>query len=169
MKKIGFLFSLLAMLAMRPAHPLKMCVCQVKSLPETEQLSLVFRFFWDDLERALSQQSGRDLHLTNINAENNRLLSDMVQQQFDLRINGQPMRLRLVQSTVEDVVLVVEFVVDHFPAASVYDVDLGNQILLDAFSDQYNIVRFDFFGNGNLETMRFERAERRLVKRIVKR
>ena len=169
MKKALFPFGLLLLMAMRPAHPLKMCVCHAKYQPETGKLNLTFRFFWDDLERTLEQQTGRDLTLTQITADNNRLLTDFVQKQFDLNINRQHVQLRHVASSIEDVVLVVAFVAEHFTPASAYDVDLSNQILLDVFPDQYNMVRFDFFGDGNLETMRFERAERRLTKQIVRR
>lgn len=167
MKKLLFLSGLFFLLAMRPAHPLKMCVCQVKYQAETQHLGLTFRFFWDDLERALEQQTGRNLTLTQITAENNRLLTDFVKKQFDLSINGKRVVLRHVQSSVEDVVLVVAFEAESFTPASAYEVDLSNRILLDVFPDQYNIVRFDFFANGNLETMRFEREERRLMRRIT--
>ncbi len=166
MKPFIFLFGLFFLPAMRPAHPLKMCVCQVKYQPEMKRLGLTFRFFWDDMERALEQQTGRDLTLTQVTAENNRLLTDFVKKQFDLKINGKPISLRHLQSSVDDVVLVVEFAAESFTPASAYEVDLSNRILLDVFPDQYNIVRFDFFGNGNLETMRFEREERRLTRRI---
>lgn len=166
MKRYFLLPAVLLLLAMRPAHPLKMCVCQVKYQPDTKRLGLTFRFFHDDLERALEQQTGRDLTLTQITADNNRLLTDFVKKQFDLTINGKRMELRHVQSSIDDVVLVVEFTAETFTPANVYEVDLSNRMLLDVFPDQYNIVRFDFFGNGNLETMRFEREERRLVRRM---
>ncbi len=169
MKKIVFLLALLTLMGMRAAHPLKMCVCHTKYQPETGRLNLAFRFFRDDLEWALEQQTGRDLNLTQITADNNRLLTDFVVKQFDLNINRQHIQLRHVGSSIDDVVLIVEFVAESFTPASVYDVDLSNQILLDVFPDQYNMVRFDFFGDGNLETMRFERAERRLTKQIVQR
>lgn len=169
MKQFTFLFGLLFLLSMRPAHPLKMCVCHAKYQPETGRLLLTFRFFWDDLERALEQQTGRDLDLTQITAANNRLLTDFVTKQFDLHINRQQIQLRHTSSSIDDVVLIVEFDAASFTPASVYDIDLSNQILLDVFPDQYNMVRFDFFGDGNLETMRFERAERRLMKHIVRR
>ena len=169
MKKVLFLLGLLLIMGMRPAHPLKMCVCHAKYQPETGRLNLTFRFFWDDLEHALEQQTGRDLNLPQITADNNRLLTDFVQKQFNLNINRQHMQLRHVSSSIEDVVLVVGFVAEPFTPAAVYDIDLSNQILLDVYPDQYNMVRFDFFGDGNLETMRFERAERRLTKQIVRR
>ncbi len=169
MKQFTFLLGLLFLLSMRPVHPLKMCVCHAKYQPETGRLHLAFRFFWDDLERALEQQTGRDLDLTQITTANNRLLTDFVIKQFDLHINRQQIQLRHTASSIDDVVLIVEFDAASFTPASVYDIDLSNQILLDVFPDQYNMVRFDFFGDGNLETMRFERAERRLMKHIVRR
>ena len=168
MYKITLLAGLLLLMSMRPVHPLKMCVCHTKYHPESGRLGLTFRFFWDDLERALEQQTGRDLNLTQITAENNRLLTDFVLKQFDLKINRQHIQLQHTASSLEDVVLIVEFVATSFAPASVYDIDLRNQILLHVFPDQYNMVRFDFFGDGNLETMRFERAEQHLVKRIVR-
>lgn len=167
MKQVLMLSCLFLLTAMRPAHPLKMCICQVKYQPETKRLGLTFRFFWDDLERTLEQQTGRDLTITRISKDNNRLLTDFIKKQFDLTINGKPVVLRHEQSAVDDIVLVVEFSAETFSPAPAYEVDLSNRILLDVFPDQYNIVRFDFFGNGNLETMRFEREERRLTRRMA--
>lgn len=167
MKQVLILSCLFLLTAMRPAHPLKMCICQVKYQPETKRLGLTFRFFWDDLERTLEQQTGRDLTITRISKDNNRLLTDFIKKQFDLTINGKPVVLRHEQSAVDDIVLVVEFSAETFSPAPAYEVDLSNRILLDVFPDQYNIVRFDFFGNGNLETMRFEREERRLTRRMA--
>lgn len=167
MKTIAFICCLLGLMALRPAaHPLKMCVCQAKHVAATGRLHLTFRFFHDDLEWALEKQTGRELDLTKITAENNRLLTQFVQSHFDLNINQQHLSLRPTASSLEDVVLIIEFDADGFKPAPSYQVDLSNSILLDVFPDQYNIVRFDFFGNGNLETMRFERAERRLKREV---
>ena len=167
MKTIALFCCLLGLTAMRPAvHPLKMCVCQAKHVSATGRLHLTFRFFHDDLEWALEKQTGRELDLTKITAENNRLLTQFVQNHFDLNINQQHLTLRPTAASLEDVVLIIEFDAEGFKPASSYQVDLTNSILLDVFPDQYNIVRFDFFGNGNLETMRFEREEKRLKREV---
>jgi hypothetical protein len=152
-----------------PAHPLKMCVCDVKHLPEKRQLGFRFKFFQDDLEVTLEKQSGRELDLRHPSRENDRLLDAFVKKYFQLKINGVPVTLRYVKAEFRDPVLQVEWVVDAFSPAETYAIELHNQILLDVFSDQYNLVRFDFFGDGNLETMRFERAERFLSKNIRRR
>lgn len=150
------------------AHPLKMCVCDVKYRLETRHLTFKFKFFWDDLEAYLEKQSGRDLTITAQTAQNDQLLADFVTRNFLLTINGVPVKLRHTRNELNDVVLAVEFQSEAFTPADTYQIDLSNTILLDAFPDQYNLVRFDFFGNGNLESLRFERAERRLTKRIAR-
>jgi hypothetical protein len=149
-----------------PAHPLKMCVCDVKFLPEQQQLRFRFKFFQDDLEATLEKQSGQELDLRNAGPLNDRLLDAFVKKDFDLKINGRQIALRYVKAEFQEPVLQVEWMAEHFAAAPSYQVELRNQILLDVFPDQYNLVRFDFFGNGNLETLRFERAERFLTKNI---
>lgn len=152
-----------------PSHPLKMCVCDVKHQPESGQLAVKFKFFWDDLEATLEKQTGQNLDLKMPSIQTHQVLDAFVKQHYHLKINGQAVPLRILRSEFQDPVLVVEWVVDNFRAAHAYQVELSNQILLDVFPDQYNLVRFDFFGDGNLETMRFERAERFLSKNIVKR
>ena len=122
MKQFIFLFGLLFLLSMRPAHPLKMCVCHAKYQPETGRLLLTFRFFWDDLERALEQQTGRDLDLTQITAANNRLLTDFVTKQFDLHINRQQIQLRHTASSIDDVVSSAEEACSLAPCASCWAV-----------------------------------------------
>jgi len=168
MKHAFLLFGFLLLVAAQPVHALKMCVCDAKYHPDAQQLTLKFKFFWDDLEATLEKQTGRELDLTKINADNNRLLADFVRKQFELKINNSAIDLQLVRSEIQDVVLLVEFTSQILPAAKSYAIDLRNEILMDAFSDQYNIVRFDFFGDGNYETMRFERAERHLRKQAGK-
>jgi hypothetical protein len=55
-KIIGF-SVLIFLLCSAVAHPLKMCVCDVKHLPESQQLALKFKFFWDDLEATLEKRA----------------------------------------------------------------------------------------------------------------
>lgn len=169
MKKTLPLLFWLCFVSMAP-HPLKMCVCDVKYRPDAPgMLSFKFKFFWDDLEAVLEKRSGRDLSLNRPSPDNDRLLAEFVRTYFELKIDDRPVPLTLVRSDVQDVVLVVEFTGGPVAASPSYRVDLRNAILLDAFPDQYNLVRFDFFGDGNLTTLRFEKAENRLVKTISKR
>ncbi|NUO03506.1 MAG: hypothetical protein HUU01_23070 [Saprospiraceae bacterium] len=143
-----------------------MSVCDVKYLPENNQFTLKFKFFWDDLQATLEKETGKKISLTQVNPENDRLVADFVRRQFDLKVNNNFITLQHVRSEVQDVVLLVEFSGKSLRPASSYAIDLRNEILMAAFSDQYNIVRFDFFGDGNYETLRFERAERHLTKTV---
>lgn len=164
MRNLCLLAGLLFFSAARPVHPLKICVCDAKYA--NQQFTLKFKFFWDDLEATLEKQTGRALSLNVPSAENDRLVADFVRKNFDLKINALPIQLRHTHSEINDVMLITEFSGDGLQPASQYAVDLTDQILLDVFPDQYNLVRFDFFGTGNLETLRFERAERHLTKTI---
>jgi len=158
---------LLAMLpAFAPAHPLKMCVAHAQHNKNTGQFSLKFRFFWDDLEPALEKRTGKALDLRQVTAENNQIVSDFVAAYFHMKINDLPIVFKHRNSSVEDVVLVVEFTGEGFRPATEYKVEVQNSLLLDVYPEQYNLLRMDFFGNGNLETMRFERQERYLSKII---
>ncbi len=141
-----------------------MCVCDVKYRSTEKQLTLTFKFFWDDLQAVLEKETGKKVDLTKINAKNSELVAAFVRRQFDLKINNQTITLRPVRAEIQDVVLLVEFSGEGLSPALAYAVDLRNEILMAAFSDQYNIVRFDFFGDGNYETLRFERDERHLTK-----
>lgn len=152
---------LLALLpAFNPAHPLKMCVAHAKYDTSNQQFNLKFRFFWDDLEPVLEKRTGKALDLKQVTPENNQIVSDFVASHFQMKINDLPIVLKHRASSVEDVVLVVEFSGEGFRPATEYKVEVQNSLLLDVYPEQYNLLRMDFFGNGNLETMRFERQER---------
>ncbi len=166
MKHYFFLLVFLSLTAFSPAHPLKMCVCDVKYHASNQRFTLKFKFFWDDLQATLEKETGKKLTLTQITPENSRLIADFVRRQFDLKVNNSAISLTHVRSEVQDVVLMVEFSGESLAPAPSYAIDLRNEILMAAFSDQYNIVRFDFFGDGNYETLRFERAERHLTKNV---
>ena len=169
MQRFLYLAALFLFLCSAGSHPLKMCVCDVKQLPESQQIALKFKFFWDDLEATLEKQSGQKLDLKTPSEQTRRVLDDFLQKNFQLKINGQILPFRFERLEFQEPVLLVEWRVDHFKPGPQYFIELQNQILLDVFSDQYNMVRFDFFGDGNLETLRFERAERFLTKTITKR
>ena len=168
MANLRLLLLLLCLTAFRPAHPLKMCVCDAKYQAEKGLFSLKFKFFWDDLEAVLEKQTGQELSLTSLSPENDRLVTAFIQRQFDLKINQLPIQIQFTRSSIQDVVLILEFEGKGFRPADAYAIDLTNKILLDVFPDQYNLVRFDLFGDGNLETMRFERNERQLTKMVVR-
>jgi len=168
MKLFFLLLGFWCLTAFSPVHPLKMCVCDVKYHASTQQFTMKFKFFWDDLQATLEKETGKKLALTQITPENSCLITDFVRRQFDLKINNRAITLQHVRSEVQDVVLLVEFSGESLQPASTYSIDLRNEILMAAFSDQYNIVRFDFFGDGNYETMRFERDERHLTKQVKK-
>ncbi|MBL7826830.1 MAG: hypothetical protein JNJ57_09380 [Saprospiraceae bacterium] len=148
-------------------HPLKMSVCDVKYHPDKGHLTLKFKFFWDDLEAYLEKQTGRQLTITQRSSENDQVLSAFIHRNFTLKINQMPILPRLYTTSVQDVVLVVESIGQGFQPAASYEVEVTDRLLLDAFSDQYNLVRFDFWNNGNLETMRFEKTEEYLRRKIA--
>lgn len=152
--------------AFTPAHPLKMCVAHAQYNKSSAQFSVKFRFFWDDLEPVLEKRTGKSLDLRQVSAENNQIVSDFVAAHFQMNINDLPIVFKHQASSVEDVVLVVEFTGEGFRPAAEYKVEVQNSLLLDVYPEQYNLLRMDFFGNGNLETMRFERQERYLIKTI---
>ncbi len=162
MTRIIIIFMASWLVAFTPAHPLKMCVCQAQYQKASSQLQFKFRFFRDDLEATLSKQTGKELHLEQISPENSQVVSAFIFQHFWIKINGQDLPLTFVQSAIDDVVLVMEFKADGLAVKPNTQVDVHNSILLDVFPDQYNIVRFDFSGDGNMQTMRFERQERDL-------
>ncbi len=162
--KFNLLLCLLLLTAFKSAHPLKMSVCDVKYHADKSYLTLKFKFFLDDLEAVLEKRSGKNLTLGQPGSENDQALAIFINQYFQLSINGQPVVPRLYRSYPQEVMLVVECMGEGFRAAPVYHIDLSNQLLLDIFPDQYNLVRFDLWGDGNLETFRFEKSERRLVR-----
>jgi hypothetical protein len=150
------------------AHPLKMCVCHAKYHSDKQQLSLKFNFFQDDLEAALEKKFNRDLDLTSPTADQDKVLDAFLKSNFSIKINGTPSTLQYLSAKYEDPILRVEWVVNGLAPADQYQVEVYNQLLLDDYAGQYNLIRFDFFGDGNLETMRFEREERTLSKWIKK-
>ena len=148
-------------------HPLKMTVCDVKYHKEKSQLVFKFKFFHDDLEAYLEKKWSKSLDLTQSSPENDQLIATFIAQHFDLNINGSAVKPRLYRTSIDDVILLAECQGSGFNTATTYEVDLKNIFLMDVFPDQYNLVRFDFWGNGNYETLRFEQKETHLTKRFT--
>ena len=161
---LPLLWSVLTASSLR--HPLKICTCTARYAEANQEMSLQFRFFTDDLQASLEQQTGKSLNLQVATPENQQLISALISRQFCLKINGNTLSPQVVSYKIDDIVLEIGFTASGIIPASSYQVELRNEILMDVFTSQYNIVRFDFFNDGNLETMRFEKQERLLVKKI---
>lgn len=158
-----WIFILFLSVSFRGAHPLKMTVCDVKYHADKGHLALKFKFFWDDLEATLEQQTGRSLDLTHPSTANDQLIAAFILQHFDLKINDTAIQPRLYRTSVQEAILTAECLGIGFQPASIYRVDVSDRLLLDVFPNQYNLVRFDFFDHGDLTTLRFEKDERRLL------
>ncbi len=122
------------------AHPFYVTICQIDHNPDTRSLEVTFRFFTDDLERALDSHAETHLYLGTDRelAETDRHLLDYLASRVRLEVDGEPVELRFVGKEVEpDVSWCYVEVLDVVAPSRL---TMTNRILLEHFETQTNIV-----------------------------
>ena len=122
------------------AHAYYVTICQIDHNVETASLEITFKFFTDDLERALREAGDDDIRLT-IGAGKNdadAAVSDYVGKKFRLTVNGTPAELDYVGKEVGlDTTYVYVEVLDT-PYLST--VDVRSRIFLELFEEHTTMV-----------------------------
>lgn len=115
-------------------HAFKMSVSEVIYNAQRRGFEVKCYLFQDDLRETLYNDP-----------QNGALSSDKVGpyilRNFDMTINGQTQKLNLQSLRTKDDQVLVEFTAPALPAnTSISKVDIRNQLLLDKFSSQVNMV-----------------------------
>ncbi|MFT4024475.1 MAG: hypothetical protein QM664_11900, partial [Flavihumibacter sp.] len=101
----------------------------------------------DDFEKALGNSAGFTVDLTNPkdSAQTNQVVFQYLQQHFQVKVNGKPVKLQYVGYEKEREAAWCYMQVQEVPAVS--SIDINNSILYDAFDKQINIMHVIVNGN----------------------
>jgi hypothetical protein len=150
MKKAGAYILLLFLaitLTSAAAHKFYVSVFQLEYAPAKKQLQITSRVFIDDLDAALTKKYGKKLYLCTAKEipEATGYLKQYFAEKMHVKINGVAKTLVYKTRETEDDVLLCYFTVPADAAIKTLQVD--NTFLLDAYSEQQNIIHAKINGS----------------------
>jgi hypothetical protein len=139
-------------------HPIKISTSIISY--SSEEVSVTMYFFADDFGAHLKTIYGDDFSLETSQPTTIRDVQDYIKKHYVLKVNNEVVKLVKQNNSLADNVFQISFKAKR---KVVYvegktEVNLKNTLLLEAFKDQSNIVRIDFKGDGNYETLEFEKG-----------
>jgi|SRR6218665_2142793 len=139
----GIFVLLLSAFAM---HKFYVAIYQINYSTEKKQLQITTRIFTDDLNAALLKKYKVKTNLgeTSETAEDAELLKKYLNQNFSIKVNGQPRPMFFHSKEIENNVLICYFSIkDVTKVKSLY---IQNAVLTEVFDDQQNIIQANFAG-----------------------
>lgn len=138
-------------------HPIHVSVCTIEHNPESQALQVTIKIFADDLEDALNQGNYRPDSLTYLDTFQDdaapevtwsieKYLGDV----FEIRVNEEPVNWNYLGQEREDLAMWCYLEVTGIE--SVNQVEVRNQVLMDLYRDQINLVHVRY--NNNVKSMK---------------
>jgi uncharacterized protein YuzE len=124
-------------------HVFYVSIAKVKWNPQQQRIELSIRLFTSDLEQAVEAQGGPKLNLwtPREHPESNRFVAAYLTSRLHFRIDGQVLPLEYTGKA--DALDATACFLQIRNVKTVRTIEIDNQILLDLFEDQTNVVQFE--------------------------
>ncbi|MFD2513763.1 DUF6702 family protein [Pontibacter locisalis] len=139
------------------AHEFHTSITDVNYNPRTKSLEVALKVFTDDLESALTKFTKSKVVYDSRSEKQRQQLSDYVKQHLAFEASkGKPLSYKVLGSEAEtDAVWI--YIEVPVQMASMKQLYIKNSVLTDMFSDQMNIVNFNY--KGSTESILLQRGE----------
>ncbi len=140
MKKLLLLFLLFPLLSFHSAHKFYVSVTDMEYNDETKSLQIISRVFIDDMEKLLKARYSDALYL-NKNDEHSAadgFLQKYYEDKLQVTINGELKKVNYIGKKYENDQLVLFLEIENL--ASPPEVTVKNEVLIDLFPEQKNVV-----------------------------
>jgi uncharacterized protein DUF6702 len=114
-------------------HDLKMSVCEIAWVPESETFEVKFYLFEDDLKVTLYP-------LMHEGPVADKDASSYIMQHFSVQANGQPLPLTFTSMREKNDQILVQFSSPKIPAGGLQKLQVQNDLLTEKFRRQVNMV-----------------------------
>lgn len=123
-------------------HPFHVSKSDIKYNESQNTIEIAIHIFIDDLEASIKKQSGEKLYLATPKeaSKSNDWVSDYVQNNFKLKINGTSTILDFVGKDYSEDKLAIWCYFEAKNIQNIKEITLKNTILFDLYDDQKNIV-----------------------------
>lgn len=121
-------------------HPLHVSISELELSAKSGSLHISHRIFIDDLEAAIKEKSGKrvDLSTQKEAALAQALVGEYIQQHFNLKIDGKPVKPAYLGYEVEDEAIWAYMEVPKVRKLS--SITVHNSLFFNRFNDQTNLV-----------------------------
>lgn len=125
-------------------HPIHVSVCDMEFDQKDQEIKMTMRIFIDDLEKELRAETGEE-RMDVLNPpekySTDSLFSTYLTKHLTVKINGKPVSYHYLGHEVEDASVYCYMLIRQTP--SLKTVQVFNDILMDAFDDQVNLVHVE--------------------------
>lgn len=141
-------FSIVLLHLILATHDFHVSQCEIQYRPQEGQVAVAMHLFIDDLELALNNIGYDSIYLgtEKETKDADRLILEYLQGHFSIELDGKPVSYTLIGKEVSEDLMGLWCYVEalHIPSFSL--AIIRNEILLETFDDQKNIVSFEYRG-----------------------
>lgn len=137
-------------------HPFYMSIAEMAYNSDNHSLEVSIKLFTDNIEEVLADQYHGEIHLGPEDEHQNAdsLLSSYLREKISVRINGEPLAFNYLGKEVRPDVTWVY--IEATGIASITEIAVKNQLFLEKFSAQKNIVHLSV--NGTKKSLMLQRG-----------
>ncbi len=127
-------------------HKFYVSVTQVEYYAPDKAVQITSRVFIDDMEKALEERYGVDLLLATAkeSPQADAYIEKYLQAKFAVRIDGEPAAWYFLGKKIDGDMIVLFLEVPDINLENLRTVEIQNEVLMDVFEEQKNIVHFKF-------------------------
>jgi hypothetical protein len=146
LKKYTFLLLIIPLLSFTH-HKYYLSLTKIDYVKESKSLQITMRIFIDDLETALNKNNNKSFELdTKTELEDtNIFIEKYLLKQFEVNINGSIKNYKYLGKKYENDVVYLFAEIENISA--IKSIEIKNRILMDAFSEQQNIIKLNINNN----------------------
>lgn len=138
--KILFFLFLFPIITGATLHKFYVSTTKIEYVKEKRSIQIITKIFIDDIEDVLQQRYDPDISLASHkeSAEDVAFLEKYILQKIRLEVNGKPVTLQYIGREYETDI--VKIYLEVTGVAQLKTLEIENQVLLDMFDDQQNII-----------------------------
>lgn len=149
-------------------HPFFISLTEIRQNPNSKNLEIAQKIFWDDLEVSLSKYHNEPFDILNPKDEKNlnEKIGSYLTSHFEIWVDGKKVKLNYLGFEVEEDAIWAYF--ESTPVSISNQVEIRNSILLQEIESQQNIVHMYFPGNSTPRSLLLGKGEDRGTLKIKK-
>jgi len=142
--KKTFLILLIPLLAFTVAHKFYISVTSVEYSDKDRALQITTRVFIDDFEKVLQERYGiqGNLATKDESPQVNEFIGKYLKAKFSLEVNGQNVSYDVLGKKYDNDIMILYLEVPKIDFNSISTISVQNEVLMDMFMEQKNVVHF---------------------------
>lgn len=144
--KYVLLVVVLPILAFGTVHKYYVSITEIEYVKDKKSVQIISRIFIDDLEKLMRQRFDNELTLAvkNESSQVDFYLKKYLQEKIHIKINGQVAELKVLGKEYDDDIAICFIEIPNI--TSIKSFEITNQVLMDLYPEQQNMVRTDING-----------------------